>query len=342
MPKVELHRHLDGSVRPETILEIARRHGLGLGAATLEEVRARATISAPMRDLEEVLGRFAVTQSVLCSYEAIERVAFENVEDAFRDGVCLAELRFAPAFIAAGKELGFDEIVEAVVDGTRRGMAVYPLQVGLIGILPRRFPLELNRKATDTLLGYAAGRHPGGDRICGFDLADAEDTTRPEDFVALVEEARAAGLGLTIHSGENTSAEAVERTLELFRPQRLGHGIRIWGHPGTVERVRRLGTHLEVCPTSNWLTRSVPSLEEHPLPHLLRAGVELSINSDDPQLFGIDLVHEYRLAVDLFGLSADELVRLNRTAAGRSFLPAETRSEVVARYFPPADTLGEE
>jgi adenosine deaminase len=342
MPKVELHRHLDGSVRPKTIRDIARRHGLELGSATLREVRARATISTPMRDLEEVLERFSVTQSVLCSYEAIERVAFENVEDAFHDGVRLAELRFAPAFIAAGKELGFDEILEAVIDGSRRGTAVYPMEVGLIGILPRRVPLEINRKATEALLRYAGGRHPAADRICGFDLADAEDTTRPEDFVPLVERARAAGLGITIHSGENTSAEAVERTLALYRPQRIGHGIRIWGHPETVERVRRLGTHLEICPTSNWLTRSVPSLEEHPLPNLLRAGVELSINSDDPQLFGIDLVHEYRLAVDLFRLSPEELLHLSRKAAERSFLPAETRSEVVRRYFPPADTQGEE
>jgi adenosine deaminase len=342
MPKVELHRHLDGSVRPETIRDIARRHALELGAASLEEVRARATITAPMRDLEAVLERFAVTQSVLCSYEAIERVAFENVEDTFRDGVCLAELRFAPAFIAAGKELGFDEIVEAVIDGTRRGMAVYPLEVGLIGILPRRIPLETNRAATETLLRYATGGHPGGERICGFDLADGEDTTRPEDFVPLVDQARAAGLGITIHSGEDTSAQAVERTLELFHPRRIGHGIRVWGHPETVERVRRLGTHLEICPTSNWLTRSVPSLEKHPLPHLVRAGIELSINSDDPRLFGIDLVHEYRLAVDLFGLSLEELLHLNRRAVACSFLPQDIRSQVVTRYYPAADTVGEE
>jgi adenosine deaminase len=342
MPKAELHRHLDGSVRPRTIWEIAARHGLDLGASSLEELRAKATITAPMRDLEEVLESFATTQKVLCSYEALERVAFENVEDAFRDGVCLVELRFAPAFIAAGKDLGYDEIIEAVIDGTRRGMAVYPLQVGLIGILPRGYPREANRAAMDELLRYATGGHNGGERICGFDLADAESTTNPADFVPFVEAARAAGLGITIHSGENTSAEAVERTLELFRPQRIGHGIRIWGNPKTLQRVRQLGTHLEVCPTSNWLTRSVPSLEEHPLPDLLRSGVDLSINSDDPQLFAIDLVHEYGIAENLYGLSYDELLGLSRNAVERSFLPPEIRAEVLAKHFPSTDIVGEE
>jgi len=340
MPKAELHRHLDGSVRPQTMWEIARRHGLELGASTPEELRAKATITSPMRDLEEVLAGFAITQRVLCCYEALERVAFENVEDAFRDGVRLVELRFAPAFIAAGKDLGYDEIIEGVLDGAGRGMATYPLEVGLIGILPRGFPVEDNRRATGELLRYAAGRHRGGERICGFDLADAEAATNPEDFVPFVEAARHAGLGITIHSGENTSAQAVERTLSLFRPQRIGHGIRIWGHPETVDKVRRAGVHLEVCPTSNWLTRSVPSLAEHPLPDLLRAGVELSVNSDDPQLFGIDLIHEYEVCLEVFGLSDVQLLELSRTAVERSFLPREIRNAVLARDFPPADARG--
>ncbi|MBN1835189.1 MAG: adenosine deaminase [Spirochaetales bacterium] len=336
MPKAELHRHLDGSVRPQTLWELSRRHALELGVSTPEELRAKATITTPRRNLEEVLAGFAITQRVLCCYEALERVAFENVEDAFRDGVRLLELRVAPAFIAAGKELGYDEIIEGVLDGVGRGMAVYPIEVGLIGILPRGFPLEENRRATRELLRYAAGGHRGGERICGFDLADAEDTTNPEDFVPFVEAARAAGLGITIHSGENTSARAVELTLDLFKPQRIGHGIRIWGHPRTVERVRRQGVHLEICPTSNWLTRSVPSLDEHPLPHLLHAGVDLSVNSDDPQLFAIDLVHEYRLCLEGFGLSPAQLLELGRAAVRRSFLPREIRSAVLRRDFPPA------
>jgi adenosine deaminase len=177
LPKVELHRHLDGSVRFQTILDLARRHGLNLGSSSEEELRARALIRSPLRDLEAVIAGFATLQKVLCCYEALRRVAFENVEDAYRDGV---------------------------TDGAER----YPIEVGLIGILPRTAAPEANRRATADLIRYARGAHRGAGLIVGFDLADSETAAPPESFVALVEQARRAGLGIAIHSGENTTAAA--------------------------------------------------------------------------------------------------------------------------------------
>ncbi len=335
LPKVELHRHLDGSVRFQTILDLARRHDLQLGSTSDEELRERTRIRSPLRDLEEVIASFAVIQKVLCCYEALRRVAYENVEDAWRDGVKLLELRFAPAFIAAGKKLGNDEIIEGVLDGVADGLERYPIEAGLIGILPRTASPEANRAATADLIRYAGGARRGADRLVGFDLADSETAVPAEDFLPLVEQARAAGLGITVHSGENTSAAAVRRTLELFRPGRIGHGIRAWDEPETVERLRRLGVHLEICPTSNWLTRSVPSLEAHPLPGLYRAGVPLSINSDDPWLMDIDLVHEYELAARLYRFSLADFQAINRSALNASFLPPEARRRVLEAWFPP-------
>ncbi len=142
LPKVELHRHLDGSVRIATLLDIARANRLDLGARTPAALARLATVTEPLDDLAAVLARFSLLQKALCSRSAISRVAFENVEDAWRDGVVAVELRFAPAFIAAGKSLTADEIVEAVVDGARRGMARFPVEVALIGILPRSAPLR--------------------------------------------------------------------------------------------------------------------------------------------------------------------------------------------------------
>jgi adenosine deaminase len=205
--------------------------------------------------------------------------------------------------------------------------------VGLIGILPRGFDLEVNRKAAEDIIRCSRGGHRNAHRICGFDLADAEDTSDPQDFVPLVEAARRAGLGITIHSGENTTAQAVDTTLDLFRPQRIGHGIRIWGHEGTLQRIREQQVMLELCPTSNWLTRSVPALEEHPLPKLYRSGVEISINSDDPHLFAIDLVHEYEICSRLYGLSRDQFLDINRRTVEHSFLSPEIRAEVLRNYF---------
>ncbi len=232
LPKAELHRHLDGSVRLSTIAELARRHSLDLGVRSEEELAERARVLAPLAGLEEVIARFAILQKVLCGYEAIRRVAFENVEDAWRDGVKLAELRFAPAFIAAGKRLGNDEIIEAVIDGVEQGAWRYGIEVALIGILPRTAPLEVNRAATVDLLRHARGGRPGAWRLLGFDLADSETARPPEEFLPLVEQARSAGLGITIHSGENTSAAHVLRTLRVLGPGASGTGSR----PGVTRR----------------------------------------------------------------------------------------------------------
>jgi adenosine deaminase len=334
LPKAELHRHLDGSVRLSTIAALARRHSLDLGVRSERELAQRARVLTPLSSLEEVIGRFGILQKVLCGYEAIRRVARENVEDAWRDGVKLAELRFAPPFIAAGKSLGNAEIIEAVLDGVEEGVGRCGIEVALIGILPRTASPEANRQATTDLLAYARGSHRGAWRLLGFDLADSETARPPEEFLPLVEQARAAGLGITIHSGEDTSAAHLLRTLRVFAPRRIGHGIQAWNDPEALRLLREQEVTLEVCPTSNWLTRSVPSLEEHPLPLLRRAGVRVTLNSDDPQLMGIDLVHEYALAARLFGLGLADFLEMNRLAVQASFLPGEIRQRLLARHFP--------
>ncbi len=326
MPKVELHRHLDGSIRLETIVDIARHHGIRLPSEDLDELRKLATITRPLRDLREVLDGFAILQSVCVSYEALKRITYENVEDAVRDGVQLIELRFAPAFIGVGKDLGNDEIIEGVVDGVRAALADFPVEVGLIGIVARSQSLESNTAATADLVRYSQSQHPEAWRIRGFDLADNEAGFDARGFVPLVQQAREAGLGITIHSGEDTDAAAVATTLELFQAERIGHGVRIWEDEPVMQQVRDAGALLEVSPTSNWLTRAVPSREAHPLVKLHRAGVPVCLNSDDPQLFGIDLVTEYRYAMDELGATTEELQLMNQRALAASFLPEDSRN----------------
>jgi adenosine deaminase len=323
---VELHRHLDGSVRGDTILDIVKHHNLDVGVTNPEEIARRARVLEPMKDLASVLESFRIIQRVLCSYEAIRRVAFENVEDAWRDGVRLVELRFAPTFIAQEKEIAWDEIVEGVIDGASRGMDAYPVQVGLIGIAARAFGAEANRPALRELIRYRKGIHRNGDRIYGFDLADAEDTTDPATFAPLVADARAAGMGITVHTGENTSALHVKRALSLYSPDRIGHGIKAWGDEEALELLRQRGTMLEICPTSNWLTSSVPSLPAHPVRKLRESGVRVCINSDDPQLMGIDLTHEYAICAEHHGFDLEAFRSMNLDALESSFLDAEAKS----------------
>jgi adenosine deaminase len=328
LPKVELHRHLDGSVRISTIWEIARENGLHLGVGTLAELERAAVIRGPMRDLTSVLACFATQQAVLCSFDAISRIAFENVEDAWRDGVKLAELRFAPAYIAAGKAISNDQIIAAVVDGVMRAMARWPMEIGLIGILPRSFPLEANAQATRDLVRWRKSGAKGADRICGFDLADREEGVDPRSLAPLVEEARTAGMGITIHSGENTDAAHVAAALDVYRPSRIGHGIRSVEDPRVMRRLIRDDVLLEVCPTSNWITSAVPSLAAHPLPVLYREGVPVCLNSDDPNLFGIDLVAEYAVCEREFGFGEREFSNMNRAALRHSFLPESVKGSI--------------
>ena len=333
LPKVELHRHLDGSVRVETIWDIAAAHGIDLGVRTLEELRRSAVIREPLSSLEAALACFATQQKVLCSFDVISRVTVENIEDAWRDGVKLVELRFAPSFIAQGKTLSNDEIIGGVLDGVVKGMAAFPIEVGLIGILPRGLPLEVNERAARALITWKASSAPGADRICGFDLAAREQGIDPLPYVPIVEEARRAGLGITVHSGEDTDATHVEQTLDVFRPQRIGHGIRSWGSQRVVQRLRDDNVLLEVCPTSNWLTGAVAARQSHPLPRLYRAGVPVSINSDDPNLMGIDLVDEYEVCRSLYGFDEEDFWAINLAALRHSFLPREITSTVKEKHF---------
>ncbi len=331
LPKVELHRHLDGSVRFETLLALILEHGLSFGVQTEEELWARARITQPLESLEQVLRGFEVTQKALRTYDAVRRVAFENVEDCWRDGAVLAELRFAPTFIAEGKDLELDGIIEAVLDGVADAADRFPIRVGLTGIIPRNLPIAGGLEATEALIRARASRRRGANRLCGFDLAAQEQGIDPEPFAPLVERAREAGLGITVHTGEDTSAAHVRRALELYDPDRIGHGIRAWGDDGLVRELADKEIMLEISPTSNWITRSVASLEEHPLPRLYRAGVPVSINSDDPHLFDIDLVHEYELCQRLYGFGIEDFLAINRSAVRASFVEEGSRRWALQR-----------
>jgi adenosine deaminase len=331
LPKAELHRHLEGSVRFNTVVQLIRHHGLDLEFSDEEDLRRKVQIKSPMRNLREVLDCFGTTQKVLCSYEAVKRVSLENVEDAYREGVKLLELRFAPAFIAAGKDLDYDAIIEGVLDGITLGMKEYPIQVGLVGILPRALDHVVNQRALSELLRYAKGNHPGADRICGFDLADDEERAGPETFLPLIDRARNAGLGITVHTGENTDSSWVKRSLDIFKPDRIGHGIKIWGDETVTKLIREKDIMLEICPTSNWLTRSVASYEDHPLPGLYRNGIAVSINSDDPHLMDIDLIHEYEICVRYYHFNTEDFMRINRNTIRHSFLPKELQDYVIKK-----------
>ena len=328
LPKVELHRHLDGSIRFDTIIDLAHKHNLDLGAKNRLELMKRVVIKTPMTSLEQVLDSFWTSQKVLASYEAIKRVAFENVEDAYYDGIKLIELRFAPTFIQKNKSLGFDEIIEGVIDGITEGMSKYPIQVGLIHIMPRSLDLKLNLESTQEILRYRKSHHKNGDRLLGIDLADLETEESFAEYKDSVAEAKKAGMGVTIHSGEDSTAAHVKRTLEVFNATRIGHGIQIAKDPEIMKLVKDMDVALEVCPTSNWLTNIVKRIEDHPLRYLYEQGVKVTLNSDDPHIMNISLTHEYEVAAKKLGIQKEQFVQMNKWALEKSFLPQEIKQDL--------------
>ncbi|MFL5784878.1 MAG: adenosine deaminase [Bacteriovoracaceae bacterium] len=327
LPKVELHRHLDASLRPQTIFDLAQKHNVDIKAVSAAEVDHKYTIRKPMKNLDDVLNAFWTTQKVLLSYEGIKRVAFENVEDCFREGTKLVELRFAPVYIAKGKKLGFDEIIEGVIDGITEGMEKYDIQVGLIHIMPRSLDLKQNIQSTDDILRYRKSSHKNADRLFGIDLADLETPESFTDYAPSIAKARKEGMGITIHSGEDSSADHVRKSIEIFHAERIGHGIQIAKDPEVMKLVKEKNVVLEVCPTSNWLTQCVKTIEEHPLKFLYDQGVKVTLNSDDPHIMGIDLVHEYGVAEKL-GMTAENFRKMNQWALEKSFVAPDIKKKV--------------
>ena len=332
LPKVEFHRHLDGSVRFETIKEIARHHNLDLGVANDQELWKKTKVLKPMDSLETVLDCFWTTQKVLCSYESIKRVTIENIEDAFLDGVKLLELRFAPTFIKQNKSIQFDEIIEATLDGISEGMKKYPIQVGLLHILPRGLSLQENIDSLDMTIKYRRSTHQNSDRLVGLDMADTEEYDM-QAYAELAQKAKDDGMGVTIHTGESTSSEHIRKTFDVFSPTRIGHGVKIWGDEKLIERAKVENIHFELCPTSNFLTNAVSSLNEHPFKNLLEAGLSISLNSDDPHLMNIDLITEYQIATDIFGLSLSQLNEINYKAIDHSFLDQDIKRNIDKTFF---------
>lgn len=331
IPKVEFHRHYDASIRFETIRDLAEKYQLDLSSLSTEELKKLTVIQSPMQGLQEVLDTFWATQKVLCHYDAIERVAFENVEDCYNDGVVLSELRFSPVFIGLNKSLSYEEIIEATLKGIDRGVQKYGIKVGLIFIAPRSLSRDDNDLAFDQFLKMKKN-HSLGRYLIGFDLADREILEEIDSYLPWVNKARDSGLQITIHSGEDTGPEFVSKTLDVLGPTRIGHGIQSFRDSGLMKRLIKENIHLEVCPTSNYLTKCCPSLEEHPLPKLIEAGVSCSINSDDPHIMATTLLQEYKIAHELYQFGLDQLKEMNQNNLQYSFL-CKKDIEEVSKFF---------
>jgi adenosine deaminase len=324
LPLIEIHRHLDGNVRLETILDLARQHDLPLPAWDLESLRPHVQMTEPQMGLMAIIPRFFVMTGVLVDYPACRRVAYENVEDAEREGLDYVELRFSPWFMAEPHGLDPTGVVEAVVDGVAAGMRDFAVQVKLIGILSRTYGPEIAWKELEALLAHS-------DRLVALDLAGDETTFPGEQFVAHLQRAREAGLQITVHAGEFAGPESVWQALRGLGAKRVGHAVRAAEDPALLDHMAAHQIGIESNLTSNVQTSTVPDYASHPLRGFLEQGLLATINTDDPGIFGIDLRHEYEVAAPASGLTAAHARQAQQNALAVAFLSAEERQTLAAR-----------
>ena len=310
----ELHLHLDGSLRPETVWELAKEQGIRLPAKSAEEVKYKMEVPEDCRTLEEYLERFDLPLLVLQRADAIERVTYELVEDLAKEGVDYAEIRFAPQLSVNGG-LTQDEVVEAAIRGAERGMKTYPeIRVGLILCCMRGADNEaLNMQTVETAKKYL------GPVVCAVDIAGAEGLFPTENFAPVFAKVREYGIPMTIHAGEAAGPDSMKTALS-FGTKRIGHGVAAINDPELIRRLIDENVTLEVCVTSNYHTKVVPAIEMHPIHKLLDEGVHVTVNSDNRTCSRTTLQKEKEVLKEQLGFSDEEIEKMQEYAWEARFL----------------------
>lgn len=330
LPKVDLHRHLEGSLRFETIRELAHINGFGLPVTG--ELRGLVQIQEDQQFTSaNFLSKFTALRQFYSSPEIIARITREAVADAAADNVRYLELRFTPAALSRVQGFSLSQVMDWVIEGARQAEAETGVMTRLIASVNRHESLTLAAQVSC----LAAERQKRG--IVGLDLAGDEAGFPADPFAKIFEQARREGLHITVHAGEWSSGENVAQAISLLGAERIGHGIRAIESPEALNLALERATIFEVCVTSNYQTGAVPGISSHPLPQMLLRGLNVTLNSDDPGISQIDLSHEYRLACEQLGLGLARLRERVLAAAQAAFLPESERQRLVqalAREFP--------
>jgi adenosine deaminase len=325
LPLIDLHRHLDGSFRLETILDLGRQHGVKLPGTTVEELRPHVQVTEPQPGLMAFIGKMLWLTRVLADGEACRRIARENVEDAKQEGIDYLELRFSPWFMAEPHGLDPREVIEGVVQGIAEGVAATGLRVNLIGILSRTYGAEIAHRELDALLAHR-------EHFIALDLAGDEANFPAPLFVDHFTKGRDAGWRITIHAGEAGGPQSVWDAVKLLGAERIGHCVRALEDPALVNFLLENRIPIEANLTSNVHTSTVPDLASHPLRQMLDHGLRASINTDDPGVSAIDLRHELEIAAPAAGLSREQIHQAQRNALEMAFLSEEEKRTLSAKY----------
>jgi len=318
---VDLHRHLEGSLRLRTLLEVGRAHGLSLPNTNRLRELVQIGDEEPFT-FENFLSKFQTLRLFYRSPEIIARLTREAVEDAAADNVRYLELRFTP--VALGRAEGFplDQVVRWVIKGTQEAETEFGVKTRLIASVNRHEDPELAAQVARIAADHIQ------DGIVGLDLAGDEAGYSGLLFSGVFKEARQAGLHITVHAGEWGGANNVREAIIHLGAERIGHGIRVLEDPNVTALAKERQTAFEVCITSNYQSGVIPALSVHPFPRMLSLGLNATLNTDDPSISNIKLSGEYRLAHEDLGLSEQVLKERILSAAQAAFLPEAERQQL--------------
>ncbi|WP_286781783.1 adenosine deaminase [Leclercia sp. UBA1284] len=323
LPLTDIHRHLDGNIRAQTILDLGRQFNLTLPAQSLEALIPHVQVTQNEPDLVSFLSKLDWGVKVLASLDACRRVAFENIEDAARNGLHYVELRFSPGYMAMTHQLPVAGVVEAVIAGVREGCNAFPVVARLIGIMSRTFGESACLQELEALLAHR-------DQITAIDLAGDELGFPGSLFLSHFNRARDAGWHITVHAGEAAGPESIWQAIRELGAERIGHGVKAVEDPALMAFLAEQRIGIESCLTSNIQTSTVPSLAQHPLKTFLEQGVLASINTDDPAVQGVDIIHEYNVAAPQAGLSREQIRQAQINGLDIAFLSQAEKTALIA------------
>jgi len=322
IPLIDLHRHLDGSIRLSTILDLGRKHHLSLPAWEIEELRPYVQVTDPQPGVMAFIAKFKWMTAVLVDYDACRRIAQECVQDLYAEGIDYAELRFSPLFMAETHNLNPQDVVEAVIDGIQAGNHETGVRTKLIGIISRTYGPSTGWQELNAILAHR-------DHFIAVDLAGDEANWPGELFTGHFKAARDAGLHVTVHAGESTGPHSIWQAVLELGAERIGHAVHASKDPQLLHYFANHKVGIEVNLTSNVQTSTVANYQSHPLKLFLENDILASINTDDPGISAIDLRYEYEVAAPAAGLSTEQLARLQKNAIDTAFL---TDSERLSLY----------
>jgi adenosine deaminase len=322
LPKAELHVHLDGSLRPATMLELAAGAGVALPASDPASLAEYMHVREG-RDLVDYLARFDITLALMQTEQAIERIACELAEDGARENVRYMEVRFCPA-LNMKQGLSADAVVDAALRGLRRAETDHDITTAVILCGLRNLPVQTSIAMAELAVEY---KNRG---VVAFDLAGAERGHPPIDHKPAFDIAADANMAVTVHAGEAFGPASIHQALHACNARRIGHGTRLFEDPDLMQYVNDFRVPLEICLTSNVQTRAVPSLREHPLRHYYDLGIVVTLSTDNRLMSGTTLTDEYMHAHTALGFEWDELCDLTLMAFESAFLPYGERSALLA------------